>query len=81
MNIADELRSEIEYQAKDMTLPARRIARQQAYDTARNTPILGEAMEIKQHVDLISKFGKLLKKKDKDTDKEENEEDNTKEEN
>lgn len=67
----DELESELRYQAKEATLPMRRKMRQEAYDEARDTPIIGDIMNVKQHIDFFSRFGKLRKKK---KDKKEEEE-------
>ena len=50
----DELRD-------DMERAVRRRARQDAYNAARDVPILGEAMTAKQHIDF---FGRFRKKKD-----------------
>ena len=63
--VLDEVKDEMEYQLKDMSLPMRRRARQAAYDQARNTPIIGEVMTAKQHFDFFARF-KNLKKKKKD---------------
>lgn len=52
--VQDEIRD-------DMERAVRRRARQDAYDAARDVPILGEAMTAKQHFDLFSRF----RKKDK----------------
>lgn len=71
--VLDEIKDEMEYQVKDATLPMRRIARQQAYDKARSTPIVGDVMEIKQHIDFFSRFKNLKKKKDKNKEKEDKE--------
>lgn len=71
--VLDEVKDEMEYRAKEATLPMRRIARQQAYDKARNTPIVGDIMTIKQHVDFFSRFKNLKKKKNKKENNEEQE--------
>lgn len=76
--LLDDVESELKYQVDELTMPARRIARQEAYDAARNTPIIGDIMNVKQHVDL---FGGLInlrksKKKEKETRKEEKKEEN-----
>lgn len=42
----------------DMERAVRRRARQDAYDAARDVPILGEAMTAKQHFDFFSRFKK-----------------------
>ena len=42
----------------DMERAVRRRARQDAYNAARDVPILGEAMTAKQHFDLFSRFRK-----------------------
>ena len=70
---SDELESELRYQAKEATLPMRRKMRQEAYDEARDTPIIGDVMNIKQHIDFFSRFGKFRKKKKDDKKKEEQE--------
>ena len=49
--IQDEIRD-------DMERAVRRRARQDAYDKARDVPILGEAMTAKQHFDFFSRFRK-----------------------
>ncbi|MBR1386460.1 MAG: hypothetical protein IJ568_06490 [Bacilli bacterium] len=55
---AEELSDELK---DDAIMFARRKAHQKAYDTARDIPILGEAMTAKQHFDFFSRF----RKKDK----------------
>ena len=45
----------------DMERAVRRRARQDAYDVARDLPVIGEAMTAKQHFDLFDRF----RKKDK----------------
>ena len=57
----EELESELKYQAREATLPARRVAREAVDRAARNTPILGDVIQAKQTMDL---FGKFRKKKD-----------------
>lgn len=64
--IVDDVASEIRYQVKDATLPMRRQMRQEAYDKARNTPIIGEIMEAKQYADFFGRFKKKKKDKDKE---------------
>ena len=59
--LKEELESELKYQAKEATLPARRIAREAATRAARRTPIVGDVMQAKQTLDL---FGKFRNKKD-----------------
>lgn len=67
--VLDEVKSDIDYAIKDATLPARRAARQAAYDTARDIPVVGEIMTAKQHIDFFARF---RKKKEKDEEEEEN---------
>lgn len=67
--VLDEVKSNIDYAIKDATLPARRAARQAAYDTARDIPVVGEIMTAKQHIDFFARF---RKKKEKDEVEEEN---------
>ena len=40
----------------DLERAVRRRARQDAYDKARDVPILGEALTAKQHIDFFSRF-------------------------
>ena len=54
--VADEV-------ADDMTRLARRKARQEAYDVARDVPGLGQAMTAKQHMDF---FGGIFRRKKDD---------------
>ncbi len=68
--VADDIASELRYQVKDATLPARRIARQEAYDKARSTPIIGDIMHAKQLADFFGRFKKNKKEDKVDTDKE-----------
>ena len=49
-------RSDAEYILDEMGRPIRRQARQQIDDTLRSTPIIGDVMEVKQHIDLFNKF-------------------------
>ena len=49
-------RSDAEYFADELSRPIRRQARQKVDDTLRSTPIIGDAMNIKQHIDLFNKF-------------------------
>lgn len=45
----------------DMKTHARRKAYQETYDKARDLPVIGEAMNIKQHYDFFSRFKKNKK--------------------
>lgn len=56
--------SESEYVLDELGRPMRRQARQQIDDTLRSTPIIGDIMEVKQHMDLFNKFKN--NKKDQD---------------
>ena len=49
-------RSDAEYLLDELGRPARRQARQKVDDTLRSTPIIGDVMEVKQHIDLFNKF-------------------------
>ena len=62
--IADSAGVEARCMVDDLTMPARRKARQEAYDVARDVPVLGEVMTAKQHFDFFSRFKR--KKKDKE---------------
>lgn len=79
--VADEIKDEIDYQVKEMTMPARRIARQQAYNAARRTPVVGEIMQAKQTADLFGGLFRLrkAKKEQKEREKEAEEKDNNNE--
>ncbi|MBR2704550.1 MAG: hypothetical protein IKE91_03680 [Clostridia bacterium] len=72
--VADEVKSEMEYQMKEMTMPARRAAREAADQELRRTPIVGDVIQAKQTLDLFGKLGGLFKKKDKNKDKDKKEE-------
>ena len=54
--LADDAAMEARCMADDLTMPARRQARQEAYDAARDVPVLGEVMTAKQHFDFFSRF-------------------------
>jgi hypothetical protein len=56
--LADDAAMEARCMVDDLTMPARRQARQEAYDAARDMPIIGEAMTAKQHFDFFSRFKK-----------------------
>ena len=66
--VLEDLASEVRYQADDLTMPVRRKVRQEAYDAARDMPVIGDIMYVKQHVDLLGRF----RKKKKDEDEEDN---------
>lgn len=72
--ILEDIESEIRYQTRNATEPIRRQMRQEAYETARDMPVIGDILNVKQHVDLFNKF----KKKKKDEEDEENIEGNKK---
>lgn len=61
--VLDDIKDEMEYQVKEMSMPMRRKARQEVYDQARDIPIVGDVMNIKQHIDFFSRFKNLRKKK------------------
>lgn len=52
---AQELAEEI---ADDVTHSVRRQARQQAYDKVRDIPVVGDVLNVKQHIDFFSRFKK-----------------------
>ena len=54
--VADEINSEIRYQVNEATMPARRMAREKMESEMRSTPIIGDAMEIKQRIDFLGRF-------------------------
>ena len=57
-SLGAEIRDEV---VDDVTRAARRQARQEAYDKARDIPVVGEALEVKQYADF---FGRFRRKKD-----------------
>lgn len=63
--LADEVVSDIKYVADDLTMPARRQARQEVESKARDIPVVGDIMTAKQHFDFFSRF---KKKKDKNNE-------------
>lgn len=72
--LLEDAQQELRYQVDEATMPARRIARQEAYDAARNTPIIGDLMYAKQNIDMIGKIGGLFKKKKKDNEEKKDDE-------
>lgn len=54
--IADEISSDARYYMNEATMPARRKARERVESEMRSTPIIGDAMEIKQHMDFFGRF-------------------------
>ena len=52
MNTVDD---EIKRGIKDATLPARRKIREEVEKDLRNTPIIGDIMTAKQHLDFFNK--------------------------
>ena len=66
--IAEEIESEAKYRMKEATLPARRLAREQAESQLRRTPVIGDIMAVKQHLDL---FGGIKRKKQAKKEQEE----------
>jgi len=56
-----QIANEIEYQLDSATLEARSKIRQEAYDKARDIPVVDKILEVKQYIDFFGKF----KKKDK----------------
>ena len=70
--VADEIASEIRYQTRNATEPIRRQMRQEAYDKARNMPVIGDIMTAKQHYDFFSRFKKKKEKNEEVEDTEKN---------
>ena len=66
----------MEYQVKEMTMPARRLARERADQQLRRTPIVGDVIQAKQTLDLFGKLGNMFRKKDKNKEKEQKEDNN-----
>ena len=56
--IAENAASDVKYMVDDLTQPMRHQAYQETYDAARDVPVLGEAMNVKQHFDFFSRFRK-----------------------
>lgn len=67
--IAEDVASEIRYQTRNATEPIRRIARQEAYETVRDMPVVGDIMQAKQTMDLFGRFKKKKKKDNEDNKK------------
>lgn len=63
--LVDDLKDEAEYQLKEATLPARRIAREEMDKKLRSTPVIGDVIQAKQTLDVFNKF-RRKKKKDED---------------
>jgi hypothetical protein len=65
--IMSDIESEARYIADDLSMPARRAARQEAYDKARDIPILGDALYVKQNVDFFNSItGKYNKEENEE---------------
>lgn len=62
-SVANEVADELLYEAESMVQPVKRQVRQEVYDQVRDIPVVGDVLEIKQHVDFFSRF---KKKKDKE---------------
>lgn len=56
--IADDIASEVKYQADSLTQPMRHELYQETYDKARDIPVVGDVMNAKQHFDFFSRFKK-----------------------
>lgn len=65
-NELEELADDINYELKSAVQPIRGRMYREAYDKARDIPVIGDVMTVKQHVDLFNKF---RRKKDKNIDK------------
>lgn len=65
--ILEDISSELKYQAKEAVQPIRSKIYQETYDEVRDIPIVGDILNVKQHVDFFSRF---RKKKEKDEDEE-----------
>ena len=57
-NLNNNMVSDIKYQADELARPIRRKVKQEAYDKVRDVPVIGEALNVKQHVDFFSRFKK-----------------------
>ena len=62
--IAENAASDLKYMADDLTQPMRHQAYQETYDAARDVPVLGEALNVKQHFDFFSRFKKKKNEED-----------------
>ena len=60
--ILEDIESEMIYQVENATQPLRRQITQEAFDEARDIPVVGDILNAKQHIDFFSRF---KKKKDK----------------
>lgn len=69
--ILEEVASEALYQARNATEPIRRQIHQEAYDEVRDMPIIGDILNVKQHVGFFSRF-KRNKKNNKDEEENSN---------
>ena len=57
-DIFDEIGSEVRYRIDDATQPMRRKANQEAFDKARDIPVIKDILNVNQHIDLFNKFKK-----------------------
>lgn len=51
--VADMAKDDLEMAVESTSMPARRAARQAAYDVARDLPVVGDIMYAKQNIDLV----------------------------
>ena len=56
--LQEEVASELRYQTDELTRPIRRNIREKARIKAYDIPVLGDALTVKQQVDLFNKFKK-----------------------
>ncbi len=54
----DDIKSEVKYQADSLTQPIRHELYQETYDKARDILVVGDALNVKQHIDFFSRFKK-----------------------
>lgn len=56
--IKEEIDSELRYQTDSLTQPVRREINQKAYDAARDIPVVGNVLDVKQKIGFFSRFKK-----------------------
>lgn len=59
--VKEEVASELGYELDEATRPLRRELRQEVYDEIRDIPGVGDALNIKQHIDFFGRFKKKNK--------------------
>ena len=61
-NAAEGVAENVATQAKNAVVPTRAAVHQKVFDAARDVPVLGNIIDLKQKFGLVSHFGKMFGK-------------------